>query len=299
MSMKNSAWLWCPAYPLADASAHLACLTAAERFTTALGVTLRASPLLASHTGLGAWLAAPLRHNDLLAGISAVGVDGWLVAARGGYGCLDLLDALPTGPLPRVIGYSDLTVLHAAWQVRGESGGLYGLMPGVRHGTRALETTVALARGEALSVTNLPATQALCPGTGEGPLFAGCLRVLAGLAGTPWMPRLHGHIVALEDIDERPYRIDRDLHQLHASGALAGISGLVFGAFPVAMDTRYGGPSASDVCRAWASRLKVPTIFGLPFGHDADPLTLAQGRMTQLAVVADDWRMTQTPAANL
>ena len=298
------AWLWCPAYPLADASAHVMCMTAAERFTAALGLTLIASPLLNRHPGLGAWLPAEQRQADLIEGISAVGdamgdainAEGWLVAARGGYGCLDLLDALPRGPLPRLIGYSDLTVLHAAWQVRGERGGLYGLMPGVRHGTRALETAIALARGEPQTFTSLENTQILRAGTSEGPLFAGCLSVLAGLVGTPWMPRLQGHILAIEDIDERPYRIDRDLQQLYASGALSGVVGLVCGAFPVALDPRYVGPSTIDICRAWAERLQVPGIFGVPFGHDADPLTLAQSCPTHLNVSADDWHMTQKPS---
>lgn len=292
------AWLWCPAYPLMDASAEVICTTAAERFATALGLTVIASPLLSSHPGLGAWLPTAQRQADLLAGITAIGRDGWLMAARGGYGCLDLLEALPSGPLPRLIGYSDLTVLHAAWQVRKAPGGLYGLMPGVRHGTRALETAIALARGETHTFTTRENTQVLRPGTAEGPLFAGCLRVLAGLAGTPWMPDLRGHILALEDIDERPYRIDRDLHQLHACGALTGVSGLVFGTFPVAVDPRYAGPSSIDICRTWATRLNVPAIFGVPFGHDADPLTLAQCCPTLLRVTADDWHMTQKPSTH-
>lgn len=290
------AWLWCPAYPLADASAEVACTTAAERFASALGLALTTSPLLSNHPGLGAWLPAAQRQADVVAGIAAVGVDGWLIAARGGYGCLDLLDTLPPGPLPRLIGYSDLTVLHAAWHVRGARGGLYGLMPGVRHGTRALESAIALARGEAHTFAAMANTQPLCPGTADGPLFAGCLRVLAGLAGTPWMPDLRGHLLALEDIDERPYRIDRDLHQLHACGALTGVIGLVFGAFPVAVDPRYAGPSAIDICRTWAERLNVPAVFGVPFGHDADPLTLAQCCPTQLRVTTDDWHMTQKPS---
>lgn len=298
------AWLWCPAYPLADASTQVKCMAAAERFAAAMGLTLTASPLLDRHPGLGAWLPAAQRQADLMEGIAAlsdsiggsIGKEGWLVAARGGYGCLDLLDALPSGPLPRLIGYSDLTVLHAAWQVRGERGGLYGLMPGVRHGTRALETAIALAGGEPQTYTPFEKAQILRVGTCDGHLFAGCLSVLAGLVGTPWMPRLQGHILAIEDIDERPYRIDRDLHQMYASGALHGVVGLVCGAFPVSLDPRYVGPSTIDICRAWAERLNVPGIFGVPFGHDADPLTLAQGCPTHLSVSADDWRMTQKPS---
>ena len=254
--------------------------------------------MLNRHPGLGAWLPAAQRQADLVAGITAVDTDGWLIAARGGYGCIDLLEALPSGPLPRLIGYSDLTALHAAWQVRGERGGLYGLMPGVRHGARALETTIALARGESQTFSQLDNNHFVRTGSAEGPLFAGCLRVLAGLVGTPWMPNLRGHILALEDIDERPYRIDRDLHQLYASGALTGVIGLVFGAFPVALDPRYAGPTPHDICQSWAARLNVPAIFGVPFGHDADPLTLAQGCHTELTITADDWRMTQKPSTH-
>ena len=150
------AWLWCPAYPLADASAQVMCLTAADRFASALGIALTPSPLLDSHPGLGAWLPTSQRRADLLAGVTAVGATGWLLAARGGYGCVDVLDALadvPAGALPRLIGYSDLTVLHAAWHVLGARGGLYGFMPGVRHGTRTLETAIALARGETITCT--------------------------------------------------------------------------------------------------------------------------------------------------
>lgn len=184
------AWLWCPAYPLADASAQVTCMTAAERLASTLGLTVIASPLLNRHPGLGAWLPTAQRQADLVAGITAVDTDGWLIAARGGYGCIDLLESLPSGPLPRLIGYSDLTALHAAWQVRGERGGLYGLMPGVRHGARALESTIALARGEPQTFSQLDHTHVVRAGSAEGPLFAGCLRVLAGLVGTPWMPNL-------------------------------------------------------------------------------------------------------------
>ncbi len=295
---RKSIWLWCPAYPLADAAAATSCVAVAKACADALGADLIVSPLLTTFTGPGAWLPAEARRADLLAGIAAVGPTGWLMAARGGYGCTDLVSTEVPQHLPRLIGYSDLTVLHADWHVRGAHGGLYGLMPGVRHGSRAFTSAVALARGEGMAIDSrtLPEVAALCPGTAAGPLFAGCLRVLAGLAGTPCMPRLHGHLLALEDIDERPYRIDRDLHQLHASGALAGIAGLIFGRFPVAVDPRYAGPTVTDIARAWASRLKVPAIFGLPIGHEADPLTVAQGRWTDLDVSAGDWQMTQAPS---
>lgn len=287
----GTAYLWCPAYPLADATALIAAQDAAKRFTDAVGIGLAASPLLDRHPGPGAWLPAGDRLADLRAGMS----HGWLLAARGGYGCVDLLNGI-AGPLPRIIGYSDLTVLHAAQAVMGGPGGLYGFMPGVRHGERALGSAVALAQGEGWAMESLPGSRVLRDGNVEGPLFAGCLRVLAGLAGTRWMPDLTGCILALEDIDEKPYRIDRDLGQLHASGALRGIIGLVFGGFPVEMAAGYAGPSIADICGKWAERLWLPAIYGLPIGHDPDPTTLAQGRTTRLIAYAGGWRLAQRSA---
>ena len=283
-------YLWCPAYPLADATALLATQAAAMRFSEALGIGMTCSPQLGRHPGPGAWLPAAERAVDLRMGAGY----RWLLAARGGYGCTELLENLDR-PLPQVIGYSDLTVLHAAQAVLGGPGGLYGFMPGVRHGERALTSAIALARGEGCKVSSLPESSVLRPGTASGPLFAGCLRVLAGLAGTRWMPNLVGRILALEDIDERPYRVERDLFQLHTSGALRGITGLVFGRFPSGTVPGYAGPSIEQVCARWADHLDVPAIFGLPIGHDSDPLTLAIDRWTTLTARQDGWELAQDP----
>ncbi len=296
MLNSDRAYLWCPAYPLPTASAAAEARAAAARFSQALGLTLTLSPLLGRHPGPGAWLPATERQADLRQGRG----HQWLIAARGGYGCVDLLDSWRECSVgngtTRIVGYSDLTILHAAQAVLGAPGGLYGFMPGVPHGQRALDSAIALARGDEVTVADLPGTQVLQAGSAEGPLFAGCLRVLTGLCGTPWMPRFTGCILALEDIDERPYRIDRDLHQLHASGALNGLAGLVFGTFPAELAAAYAGPSTIAICSAWATRLGVPAVFGLPIGHDPDPLTLGLGRLTRLvAGGADDrWSLTQT-----
>jgi muramoyltetrapeptide carboxypeptidase len=284
-------YLWCPAYPLPDATALLAASQVAQHFADALGQPLSRSLLLDRHPGPGAWLPAADRRADLTAGRAHT----WLLAARGGYGCIELLAELDR-PLPALIGYSDITALHAAQWVLGGPAGLYGFMPGVRHGERASASALALARGEGWAVESLPASLPLVNGTAEGPLFAACLAVLAGLAGTPWQPDLRGCLVALEDIDEKPYRVDRDLHQLAASGMLAGIAGLVFGRFPVDLSPNYAGPDLRTICERWAAQLNLPTVFGVPFGHDPDPVTLAQGRISRLTVHHDGWSLIQ-PAA--
>ncbi|MBA3845195.1 MAG: LD-carboxypeptidase [Planctomycetes bacterium] len=216
-----------------------------------------------------------------------------LLAARGGYGCLELIAsmaAIVDRPGPLLIGFSDLTVLHAWWRRRGRGESIYGFMPGAPHGERALASAAACAQGEGFAHRG-DATQVVAGGEAQGEMFAACLRVLAGLVGTPAMPDLAGSILALEDIDERPYSVDRDLMQLHLSGALTRVRGLVFGRFPCALPDDYAGPTQREVAASWARRLGVPAIVDLPFGHDPDPLALPCGRPTTLRCTPDGWRL--------
>lgn len=132
-------------------------------------------------------------------------------------------------------------------------------------------------------------------GWAHAPTFAACLRVLASLIGTAAMPDLAGTILCLEDTDERPYQMDRDLQQLHQAGALRGVLGLVFGVFPARVAPGYAGPSSQDIAATWAERLGLPTIAGLPFGHDPDPLTLPCGRIATLTVESTHWSLAIAP----
>ena len=266
-------------------------MAAARALVAAVAGALTISPDFSAWPGHGAWLPAGHRQATFRQALT----HDLLLAARGGYGCLDLLDEIArhSGPLPGLIGYSDLTVLHAAWAVRGGPETLYGFMPGVPHGHRASTSaiTLALGRSQHWDQRQLPEVRSVRPGLAHGPLFAGCLRVLTGLVGTPWMPDLRGRILAIEDLDERPYRIDRDLRQLELAGCLAGVVGLVTNAFPATLPDEYHGPSNADIITAWAERLGVPAIIDLPFGHHQDPLTLACGRPTTLRVDADGWSL--------
>ena len=111
--MPSSIYLWSPAYPLRSADQVVSATAAAQLFATAMGATLTVDEHLADLGAVGVWPSVTKRIPGLRTALS----HDFLLAARGGYGCLDLLNHLPpTNPLPYLIGYSDVTVLHAAWR---------------------------------------------------------------------------------------------------------------------------------------------------------------------------------------
>jgi len=194
----------------------------------------------------------------------------------------------------RLIGFSDTTVLHACWRARGWAPTLYGTFGERTADSRQAASLGALLRGEPLlcSEASEPAVRVLRPGQAHGPLFAACLVVLANLVGTPAFPSLAGHILAIEDVNERPYSIDFALNQLYLSGSLDGIVGLIGGAFHHQIEADYGGPTVDEVLASWAARLSVPTLARLPFGHLDDQLVLPCGAPATLSASEDGrWQL--------
>ena len=191
---------------------------------------------------------------------------------RGGYGCARLLPHIDRAliaahPKP-LIGYSDITALHALLFTLGQVG-VHAPMPAsdLLHDDAGpdADALFALLRGglragavlaPALQPTRLPRV----PGVARGRLAGGNLAVLASLIGTPFMPELHGTLLFIEDIGEDPYRVDRLLGQFEQAGLLDGARGFLLGSFSEEAD-----PSA-----VLAERLAtrgVPLLPGWPAGH--------------------------------
>jgi muramoyltetrapeptide carboxypeptidase len=239
-------------------------------------------PAITEHTGFLAGSDAR-RLAELEAALDdreAVG----LLAARGGYGATRLLDRLDPGRVRRaekvLIGFSDLTALHALW-ARAELGSLHGPM------TASLATLdePALARWfEALEAepgAALLGLSALCGGRAQGRLLGGNLAVLCALLGTPYLPPLDGAVLFLEDVGERPYRVDRMLTSLAQAGVLARLAGVALGGFTEAAP----GPDGVRVEQVLAERLgglPIPVVSGVPAGHLDDNRMLHFGRLVEL-----------------
>ncbi len=163
-------------------------------------------------------------------------------------------------------------------------------MTGVK-ATLAASSLQRCLNGSAWSIDQNDFTDVHClnAGTAHGPCFAACLSVLASVTGTAAQPDLQGHILALEDIDERPYAIERSMQQLHHAGVLEGIVALVIGTMPHDEIETYGGPSVQALFKRWGEQLHIPVIQALPFGHVKDPLSLPISRMSTLTVTETDW----------
>ena len=120
-------------------------------------------------------------------------------------------------------------------------------------------------------------------GTVSGILLPANLTVATHLLGTPVQPPLDGIILALEDVTEAPYRIDRMLTQWRMSGAFKGIRGIALGRF-----SRCYAPqdvpswSVEEVLRDRLSDLGIPIVSDLPFGHEGVNAALPVGQPVQL-----------------
>jgi muramoyltetrapeptide carboxypeptidase len=106
------------------------------------------------------------------------------------------------------------------------------------------------------------------PGEASGILVGGTLTQLAASLGTPYaFDPPQGHILFLDEVAERPYRIDRMFTQLRLSGILSRAAAIVFGELPRCDEPADGGPSIRSVVADLTDGFGGPVLFGLPSGH--------------------------------
>lgn len=215
-----------------------------------------------------------------------------IVCARGGAGAGWLLPRLDTALLrahPKVfVGYSDVTLLHLHLNRLGLVT-FHGPMAAweLANGTFDRASFLWAVCGQGRPYASEPDDLvALRPGTAEGTLRGGCLSLLATAAGTPWSLQADGEptLLFLEDVDEKPYRIDRLLMQLRQSGALDGVVGIVFGDMKGCSPRLDADYTLEDVILEALSGLDVPIALGLSSGHTTNPfVTLPFGVKARLA----------------
>lgn len=218
------------------------------------------------------------RLRELASAIEDESVDA-IVCARGGYGATRLVDkldpALVRASRKLLVGFSDITALHALWARAGVCS-LHAPMVAALGRTKSELVERYVRALEGAPMPALDGLECIARGVARGPLVGGNLAVLAALVGTPYAPPLDGCVLFLEDVGERPYRVDRMLTSLRHAGWFDRIAGVALGAFtdgPPGPD----GVEVANVLRERLADLGIPVIAGVPAGHVDDNLELAFG----------------------
>jgi muramoyltetrapeptide carboxypeptidase len=198
-----------------------------------------------------------------------------VMAVRGGYGSVELLPLLDPDRIRRsrtaFVGYSDLTSLHSYLGAVVGMTSIHGAMIEGRFGQGPdaydADSFLRSLSDEPLGELAPAGLEILRPGEAAGPLVGGNLTQLLASLETPYAFRPPGgHVLFLEDVGERPYRIHRMLTQWRLSGRLAAATALVFG--QMAQCEEPGGAiSARDVVAECVRDFPGPVLFGFPSGH--------------------------------
>jgi muramoyltetrapeptide carboxypeptidase len=208
------------------------------------------------------------RLQDLLTALRDEDVRA-IVPPRGGYGSTRILPSLPIDEVRAagkwLVGFSDVTALHALWARAGLCS-IHGPMVGSLPEASAELQRSWFALLEGSPPPPLTGLTQVVGGRAEGRLFGGNLSVLAALVGTPYSPDLTDTVLALEDVGERPYRLDRMLTTLLQSGVLQGVRAVILGQF-TKCDPGPDGTTAEDVLAEQLGALGVPLLRDAPFGH--------------------------------
>lgn len=212
-----------------------------------------------------------------------------IVCARGGYGAMRLLDALPWDALaahPKwLVGFSDVTALHLAFGAHGLASihgpNVTGLGRSITPAERFVLLDALEGGGGALAWESLRSIWKGAEAV-EGPLVGGNLALVEAMAAGGRLVIPEGAILLLEDVTERPYRIDRMLTALRLGGHLARAGAVVFGGF-TQCDPGPDGITVDEVLAERTRDLGVPVVSGAPFGHGAPNQAFVLGRRARLA----------------
>ena len=241
-----------------------------------------------------------------LAAITRAATSGADVAmiTRGGYGLTRLLPSIPYKLVSKAVdrgmifvGVSDFTAFQSA--VLAETGAVTWSGPAVGEdfGVEGEPDDVMQdcfldlvgGQGEGVGWQVPKSESCSTPLDVQGRLWGGNLAMVASLVGTPWLPKISGGILFLEDVGEHPYRIERMLTQLLHAGILERQKAVILGQFthwrPGPNDRGFGLQTVVGWLR---SKVKAPVFTQLPFGHVPTKVCLPVGAKVHLCVEGRD-----------
>ena len=229
-----------------------------------------------------------LRTSDFQTMLDHPEIDA-IWCARGGYGTVRIIDQLDFSNFKNypkwIIGYSDITVLHAHLHQLGIET-LHAQMP-LFIETKSDATINSINEtlfGEKYEII-IPSEKNNINGIASGQLIGGNLSILYSLCGSPSALNTKGKILFIEDLDEYLYHIDRMLQNLLRNGYFEGLEGLIVGGMTQMHDNDIPfGKNAAEMILDICSEYDFPIAFNFPAGHLEDNQALILGRKADLMV---------------
>jgi muramoyltetrapeptide carboxypeptidase len=212
-----------------------------------------------------------------------------LICVRGGYGSNYVLENLNFEVFTRrpkiMLGCSDVTSLLTAITDRTGLVTFHGPMVAKDISAGNVELSSWNNALQGVSQWSIPnaGMEVLRVGRAHGELYGGCLSLLVASLGTPFEIHTDGTILFIEDVDEKPYRVDRMLMQLRQAGKLERVRGVIFGEMLGCAQPGVQDYTLQQVIMRVLARYDVPIAYGLRSGHvSADNVTLPIGIMAEL-----------------
>jgi muramoyltetrapeptide carboxypeptidase len=223
-----------------------------------------------------------------------------ILCARGGYGLSRIVTALDFTKFkahPKwVIGFSDITILHAAIHQEGIQS-IHGPMSAAfGKGAAGLPYILALkemlmGKEQSVQAASNPANQL---GIAEGTLVGGNLCLLTHLIGSKNQLITKGKILCIEDVGEHHYNVDRMLIQCKNAGLLEGLAGLVVGGFSeMKDDASEFGETVTEMIQRLTKGANYPICFGFPVSHELENMPIQLGANYRLTVSSDSSVLTK------
>lgn len=206
-----------------------------------------------------------------------------IMCVRGGYGTVRIIDRLDFDKFlqkPKwIVGYSDVTVLHAKMQSIGIES-LHATMPinFQDNSKQALDTLFDALCGKEIKY-DLPQQTLDILSTMQGEVVGGNISVLYSLLGSDIFPDVEGKVLFLEDLDEYLYHIDRMMMAFLRAGIFDKIGGLIIGGLTKMHDNTIPfGMTAEEIISEKIKDKNIPTVFNFPAGHINDNRAIILGR---------------------
>lgn len=215
-----------------------------------------------------------------------------ILCARGGYGMSRIIDQLSFKKFRKhpkwIIGFSDITVLHAHLQRNYKIASLHAPMAAAFNVSELNNPFLASLKN---SLQGEHQTYECAyhpyniPGHAKGILYGGNLSLIVHLIGTRSDVKTTNKIFFLEDVGEYLYNIDRMFVQLKRAGKLKKLKGLIIGGFTETKDTeRPYGKSAYEIIQEHVKDADYPVCFGFPVSHNKENMALKIGQSYKLDV---------------